>query len=167
MLGGHVYHSPEVADNRHVKTDVAFRSTAFNCTQRRDYFINEACFGDDACKCLIAQLRGRGIPTSDEPGQEDFGWYFTFTIDAAEHCFVLGFQPNDPLRGDRWLGSIERHVGFWRSIFGGRRRDISPKAVQAIDAALRSSPEILDVVWHEPGTDADDASAGEGAGRVR
>ena len=144
-----------------MKTDVAFFSTAFNCTEPRDYFINDGCFGDDVCKWLIAQLRARGVPTSDEPAQEDFGWYFTFTIDAAEHCFVLGFQPNDPSRGDRWLGSVERHVGFLRSIFGRRGREISPKAVEAIDAALRSSPEIHHIVWHEPGTDADDASAGE------
>ena len=30
-----------------MKSDVAFHSIAFNCTQPRDYFINEACFGDD------------------------------------------------------------------------------------------------------------------------
>jgi hypothetical protein len=144
-----------------VKTEVAFHSTAFNCTQPRDYFINDCCFGDDLCKWLIARLRARGVQTADEPGQEDFGWYFTFTVDAAEHCFVLGFQPNDPAKGDRWLGSIERQVGFFRSIFGGRRRDISPRAVEAIDAALTGASEISNVVWHEPGTDADDVSADE------
>ena len=142
-----------------MKSDVAFRSTAFNCTQPREYFINDGCFGDDVCKFLIAQLRARGIRTGDEPGQEDFGWYFTFTVDVSEHCFVIGFQPNDPARGDRWLGSIERHVGFWRSIFGGRGRDISPEAVEVVDAALRGSPEIHDVVWREPGTDAADERA--------
>jgi len=142
-----------------MNTEVAFHSNAFNCTQPRDYFINDCCFGDDVCKWLIAQLRARGIATADKPGQEDFGWYFTFTVDGAEHCFVVGFQPNDPAKGDRWLGSIERSVGFLRSIFGGRRRDISPKAVEAIDAALKSSTDIRKMVWHEPGTDADDERA--------
>ena len=144
-----------------MKTDVAFHTTAFNCTEPRDHFINAGCFGDDLCAWLIAQLRAAGVATSDEPGQEDFGWYFTFTVDGAEHCFVVGFQPNEPLKGDRWLGSIERHVGFLRSLLGGRRRDISSKAVEAIDAVLKASPDIRNVVWHEPGTDAADEAADE------
>ena len=140
-----------------MKTDVAFHTTGFNCTEPRDHFINAGCFGDDVCKWLIEQLRARGVATADEPGQEDFGWYFTFTAGGAEHCFVVGFQPNEPLKGDRWLGSIERHVGLLGSLLGGRRRGISPAAVEAIDGVLKSSPQIRNVVWHEPGTDAADA----------
>ena len=29
-----------------MKTEVAFRTTAFNCTEPKDYFINDGCFGD-------------------------------------------------------------------------------------------------------------------------
>lgn len=145
-----------------MKTEVSFHSTAFNCTEPRDYFINDCCFGDDAARWLIQQLRAQGIQTADEPGQEDFGWYFGFTAGGAEHCFIIGFQPNDPATGDRWLGWIERPTGFLKSLFGGRKRGILPEAVQAIDKALRSSPEIRHITWQEPGTD-DGPESGEPA----
>ena len=136
-----------------MKTEVHFLSTAFNCTEPKDYFINDGCFGDDAARYLIQQLRAQGVQTADEPGQEDFGWYFTFHADGVEHCLIIGFQPNEPSTGDRWLGSIERRTSFFGSLFGGRKRGISLAAVQAIDSALKASPDIQRIVWHERGSD--------------
>jgi len=78
-----------------MRTHVRFRSNTFNITEPREYFINECCFGDDLCRWLISQLRQKGIQTDDQPGQEDFGWYFNFVIDGKRSCFVTGFQPND------------------------------------------------------------------------
>jgi len=136
-----------------LKTEVHFRSTAFNCSEPKDYFINDCCFGDDIAQWLIQQLRAQGVQTADEPGQEDFGWYLTFHVGGTEHCFVIGFQPNNPTTGDRWLGWLERQTGFLGSLFGGRKRGILPEAVQAIDTALRASPDVQCVTWREPGTD--------------
>jgi hypothetical protein len=148
-----------------MKTEVEFRTGAFNCTEPKAYFLNDCCFGDDVCRWLIAQLRTRGVTTADEPGQEDFGWYFTFEIAGQAHCFIIGFQPNDPATGDRWLGWLERSAGFLSSLFGGRKRGISAEAVAIIDAILRSRSDIDQIAWHEPGTDSpgvadDDADAG-------
>lgn len=135
--------------------EVHFRSTAFNCTEAREDFVNECCFGDDVARWLMQKLRAQGLRTAEEPGQEDFGWYFTFHAGGTEHCFVIGFQPNDPATGDKWLGWLERQTGFLGSLFGGRKRGIRPKAIQAIDSALKSSPEIQRVTWHGFGTDED------------
>ncbi len=135
-----------------MKTQFQFRSTAFNCTKEKDYFMNDGSFGDDVAVWLINQLRSRGIETSDEPGQEDFGWYFTFNVRDVEHCVVISFQPNDPAIGDRWLGWVERQVGFIGSILGGRKRGILPEAVHAVEAALRSSSAIQDISWNEDST---------------
>src|SRR6187399_2844310 len=121
-----------------MKTEFRFFSTAFNITDPQDYFINECCFGDDVARWLAARLQEQGLQTT-EPGQEDFGWYFTFSIGEAEHCVVIGFQPNDLTVGDQWLGSVERQKGLFGSLFGGRQRDILPEAIEAIDTALRSS----------------------------
>jgi hypothetical protein len=134
-----------------MKTGVFFHSTAFNCTEPRDYFINECCFGDDVARWLIQELKTRGIKTADEPGQEDFGWYFDFEAGGVPHCFVIGFQENDPAAGDRWFGSVERHTGFLSSIFGGRNRGVLPEAVEMIDTALKSSPDIQRITWCERG----------------
>jgi hypothetical protein len=134
-----------------VKTEVYFHSTAFNCTEPRDYFVNECCFGDDLARWMIERLRAQGIETAEQPGMEDFGWFFTFHSDGVEHSFVIGFQPNDAAKGDRWFGSVERSTGFVSSLFGGRNRGILPSAIEAIDAVFKSSPDIHSVTWHERG----------------
>jgi len=135
-----------------MKTEVHFQSTAFNCTESRAYFINPGCWGDDVCRWIISALRSRSIKTDDEPGQEDFGWYFCFTAGGASHCFVIGFQPNDPESGDQWLGWIERDAGLIASMFGGRRRGIRVEAIEGIDQTLRSHPQIKSVSWHDRGS---------------
>jgi hypothetical protein len=142
-----------------VKTEVQFHTTSFNCSDPKDYFINACCFGDDAARWLIQQLRAQGLRTDDEPGQEDFGWFFNFQIGEVKHCFVIGFQPNDRATGDRWLGSVEHHAGFWKSLFGGRKRGVLPEAIQAIDKALQSNQEIRRIVWNETGHDPGEAES--------
>ncbi len=56
-----------------IRTVVTFQSPAFNTSERKDYFINDGCYGDDLARWLIEQLRSRGVQTDAEPGQEDFG----------------------------------------------------------------------------------------------
>ncbi len=131
-----------------MKTQFHFQSTAFNCTEQKDYFINPGCFGDDVALWLIQRLRKQGLRTTERE-QEDFGWYFTFWIGDVEHCIVIGFQPNDTSIGDQWIGLLERQKGFFGSLFGARHRDISPEAIQAVEKALRSSSEIQQLSWHE------------------
>jgi hypothetical protein len=71
-------------------TEASFRSTAFNNFEPRPYFINDCCYGDDLAKWMIGRLRERGLKTDDEPGQEDFGWYFNFWVPEGWHRCVLG-----------------------------------------------------------------------------
>src|SRR5437016_2303767 len=59
--------------SRKMVTEAAFRSSAFNTSVVKPYFINECCFGDDLAEWMIARLRANGIQTDDKPGQEDFG----------------------------------------------------------------------------------------------
>ena len=133
-----------------MKTQFEFHSTKFNCSEPKEYFTNPGSYGDDFCRFLIARLNEQGVPTDAEPDQEDFGWFFNFRVGDIEHCLVTSFQPNDPAIGDCWLGWIERRAGFFASLIGGRQRDITPEAIQAIDLALRSSPDIHELSWHEP-----------------
>lgn len=133
-----------------MRTEVHFHATAFNCSVPQEDFINKCCYGEDVCRWLIKGLGARGFQTAADPGREDFGWYFTFQAGGSGHCFVVSFQPNDPARGDRWLGRVERQRGFFGSLFGARGRGVHPAAVQAIDDVLRSSPDIQHISWHEP-----------------
>lgn len=132
-----------------MKTEVHFQSAAFNCTEVRSYFINPGCWGDDLCQWMIANMRSRGVETDEDPGQEDFGWYFCFDCGGASYCFVVAFQPNDPDSGDHWIGWIERDASLIGTLFGARRRGIKVEAVTAIDQTLRSHPEIAHITWHD------------------
>ena len=133
-----------------MKTIFEFRSKAFNCMIAKDYFINPSCYGDDLAEWLIKRLSDDNITITGRPGQEDFGWFFTFIVNDVEHCVVVGFQPNDPQNGDRWIGWIERHVGFIGSALGRRNRDIHPDAIQKLDSILTKSKEIQFIGWFDP-----------------
>lgn len=145
-----------------MRTLVTFESAAFNTTEPRDYFINPCCFGDDACRWLMERLRQQGLPTASEPDQEDFGWYFDFTVPAGEHCCVITFRPPGPgTEAGLWIAWVERERSFVGSLIGGRDRGISPAATSAIHRAL-FAPEIRGVRWHLKG-DFDDGQEGRGA----
>jgi hypothetical protein len=132
-----------------MRTVVTFQSRSFNTTEPKEYFINECCFGDDLCKWLIQRLRANSIQTDDEPGQEDFGWYFEFTVPDGAHCLVLGFRPGDTDDDEDWVGWIERSKGPLGSIFGGRNKGIASSALTAIHTVLSNASEISNVRWHE------------------
>ena len=128
-------------------TEALFRSSAFNTTEVRDYFINDCCFGDDLGKWLIAKLRAAGIETDDEPDQEDFGWFFNFKVPVGEHCCILAFQEDEP--EGIWHLTLERKRGLLGSMFGGRSKGIDEVAVAAITKALEAAPEIRELRWEE------------------
>ena len=129
---------------------VTFKSTAFNITEPRPYFINECCFGDDTAKWLLGELQRSGLGAGDEPGQEDFGWYLNFEVAGVGHCFVLLYRSDDVREGATWIGVLERNRGFFGSIFGRRKHGIQPSAAQAIHSILATSTLIRDVRWHFP-----------------
>jgi hypothetical protein len=131
-----------------LKTVVTFKSAAFNLVEAKPYFINPCCFGDDVAKWVIQQLRTRGYKAADEPGQEDFGWYFTFVVMGMEYCFVIGHRPGDDKAEGIWIGWLERSRGFIASLLGGRKRGIHPAAAQVIHETLSNSSLITDVCWH-------------------
>lgn len=131
------------------RTIVTFASDAFNTNEHRPYFINEGCFGDDLCRWLIDRLRERGVSTAPEPGQEDFGWYVTFTVDSAEHCLVVTFSPAEEAGDSEWIGEIERQRGFFASIVGRRATGILPRAVEVIHHVLANAAQIARLQWHQ------------------
>src|SRR5262245_10219337 len=127
--------------------EVTFRSSAFNTTQVKPYFLNPSCFGDDLAAWMIARLRAIGIKTDDKPGQEDFGWYFEFDVPAGKHCCVLGYQDDDP--EGQWRLWLERSRGFLGSVFGMRKSGIDAAAVEAVRSILNKAPEIRDIEWRD------------------
>ena len=91
-------------------------------------------------------LKSDGHTVGPEPGQEDFGWYFTFTVDGEEHCAVVGFREDDP-EGE-WVIWLERSRGFIASIFGRRNQGISSSATEAIHRVLSGAGDVRLIRWH-------------------
>ena len=130
------------------RTVFTFTSAAFNTTEPKDYCINPGCFGEDLANWLIQELRARGIQTDDEPGQEDFGWYFNFTLDGAEYSFVLGYRPGDEDTAGSWIGWLERNCGLLVSLLGGRNRGSPRPAAELIHSVFTSSEQVRAERWH-------------------
>lgn len=147
-----------------MRTLATFRSTAFNTTEARAYFINPDCFGDDLARWLMERLRTNGLQVDPEPGQEDFGWYFCFSVPEGEHCCVLGYRPPDDGESEGvWIAWIERQRGLVASILGRRKHDIAPSALAAIHRALSDGGQIREIRWHRQ---ADFNRGNEGGGAV-
>lgn len=127
---------------------VTFKSSVFNVSEARAYFINPSVFGDDVARWLAENLRSNGYQAAEAPGQEDFGWYFCFSVAGIEHCFVVGFRPGDNSNEGLWIGWLERSRSLVASLLGARKRGVQPAAVRAIHEILTRSPEIRDVRWH-------------------
>ena len=131
-----------------VRRNVIFQSTAFNTSEPKDYFINDCCYGDDLARWLMEQLRACEIHTDSEPGQEDFGWYFTFHVAESDYDFIISYRPAEEGQTGDWMCSIERETGFVGWIcHWSRKRGIQPDAPKAIHSILSSSPKISNVRW--------------------
>ena len=131
-----------------MRTVATFRSVAFNVLEPRDYFINPCCFGDDLAKWIMKRFRARGVETDEEPGQEDFGWYFEFETQEGEHCCVMAYRPGDSDADGDWVLWVERSAGLIGSLLGRRKR-VSGAAVQSVHEVLSSASEINGLRWHE------------------
>ncbi len=131
-----------------IRPIVTFQSPAFNATERKDYFINDGCYGDDVARWLIEQLRARSVQTDAEPGQEDFGWHFGFRVGDTDYHFLIGYRPAGSGDPAVWIGWLERKTGLLGSMFGGRKRGLRAEGALAIHSVLSSSPQVSNVRWH-------------------
>lgn len=131
-----------------IRTVVTFKSAAFNTTEAKGHFINPGCFGDDAAKWLMGELRKKGVKTDDKPGQEDFGWYLNFDAAGTSYTLVIGYRPGGEAGDGTWIGWLERSRGPIGSLLGARKRGIDPSATEMLHSIFSGSPQIRDVRWH-------------------
>ena len=125
-----------------MNTVAVFESRSFNHTEPRDHFINPCCFGDDLARWLMEELRQHGIGVDDEPGQEDFGWYFELTVDGQKYCLVIGGDGEG-----EWFLVVERACGFMASLFGGRHRKVGRPALAVVEDVLSRSDRVENLRW--------------------
>jgi hypothetical protein len=141
------------------RTVAVFRSQTFNARGTDLPGAIESCLGEDVARWLIERLGASGVPVDAEPGQEDFGWFFNFTIHDTPHCCVVGSQP---LEQDavRWIVWVERRRGFLASLFQLRAHGVLPAAVQAVHRALsEGAGSVFGLRWYAklPSVESDEA----------
>lgn len=129
------------------RATVVFHTHAFNTTEVRPHFINPGCFGDDMAHWFAERLCETGAQVTDQPGQEDFGWYIDFEVAGTLHSLVIGYRP-DGDEGGVWIVTVERARGLLGSLLGRRDRGIAYEAVERVHAVLSRAPEISIVRWH-------------------
>lgn len=117
-----------------MRNAVRFKSSKFNTTEVRDYFINDICFGDDLANWLFEELSQNGLKAV-KPWQEDWGWQF-----EAENCLIsVGFN------GDEWQIYVELITGFFQKL-AGKTNDISA-VTKNLHQILEKESEIFDTEW--------------------
>ncbi|MDQ5935322.1 MAG: hypothetical protein QG574_2628 [Cyanobacteriota bacterium erpe_2018_sw_21hr_WHONDRS-SW48-000092_B_bin.40] len=150
---------------------ITFQSKEFNTTVPQEHFINDCCYGDDICKWLIEELTKKGVDCDKEPGQEDFGWYFNFSVNKVVYCLVCAFRlgeeqdqekdqekeqdqekkkeaaSTEAENGD-WIIWIERSAGFMASLFGARNKGLDEAVPKLIHSTLSANPAITNIKWH-------------------
>jgi hypothetical protein len=131
------------------RTIVTFKSVEFNTSEPKAYFLNRCSFGDDVCRSIMGQLGKRGVLASG-PEQEDFAWFFSFTVDEGRYIFVVGYRPGDEDGEGLWIGEVERALGFLGRLTGRHKKAVASRAIAEINAAILAVTGITSVLWHEP-----------------
>jgi hypothetical protein len=133
--------SPQAAT---VRTHVTFRTSRFNQTEVRPYFINPNCFGGDCAAWLVSGLRERGWADMSEPWQEDWGWQTSAARDGHKYLVSIGLMEEDP----EWLVHAQEHTGFLTRLRGKAGPSALRDLVLAIHNVLTAGPEVGQVRWH-------------------
>ncbi len=126
---------------KNIQTCAVFKTSSFNTSVQRKYFINPSCFGDDAARWIMIELGIRGFRTDKVARQEAFGWHFAFDAGGVKHNAVIGYRPGSYGDEGEWICWIERKVGPV-GVMLGRRKNVKPEAAKAIQDVLSSSPAI-------------------------
>jgi len=109
--------------NGELRTTVIFCSAAFNTRERKPYFINDCCFGDDVARWLVERLKSRGL-TATRPAQEDWGWYFDVYLGESRYFVGVGGAPDEdvPLSNQgQWRLMVEKRRTLRQRLSGANK----------------------------------------------
>src|SRR5437899_1057631 len=122
-----------------VRTVATFESSAFNATERRDYFMREGAYGDDVAGWLMDELRAREVQTDEESSQDEGGWHFGIRRGKNDYKVSISRRPGSAGRRAGWIGRVERKTGRLGTLLRATGRGIEPEIVLSIHAVLNSS----------------------------
>ena len=126
------------------RSDLLFSTDRFNLSQPREYFINECCYGDDAARWFVQELRARGLSVT-EPDQEDWGWYFDAELGGAGYFVGVGGNRDDEAastnRG-QWRLMVQKHRTLWEKLTGANQLDEHDAFIALLKDVLSSESSL-------------------------
>jgi hypothetical protein len=140
-----------------LRTHVTFRTSRFNQTEVRPYFINPNCFGDDRAAWLVSGLHERGWTDLSEPWQEDWGWQTSTARGGRKYLISVGSTEED---APGWLVHVQEHTGLLARLRGKAGPGALRELLDAIHQVLMTGPEVEHIRWHFEDVFMGDSSAG-------
>jgi hypothetical protein len=140
-----------------LRTHVTFRTSRFNQTEARPYFINPNCFGDDCAAWLVDGLRQRGWGDMSEPWQEDWGWQTSTARAGRKYLISIGSTEDE---APEWLVHVQEHTGFLARLRGNAGPGALGELLVAMHQVLVAGPEIEHIRWHFEDVFGSGSSAG-------
>ena len=129
-------------------THVTLRTSRFNLTEGKDYFVNPGCFGDDFVKWLIVEFAKCDLLSEldPEPCAEDWGWEVLLSYHGR--AFFIGLNAYSEAGNDGWLLFVESRLPFYKRWLGVSDSEENRELCSLLDGILKSAPEIEDIRWY-------------------
>jgi hypothetical protein len=125
--------------------DFIFTSDRFNVSERKEYFINDRCYGDDLARWLVERLRSQGLIAS-EPCQEDWGWCFDVRSEKISYFIGVGVMDNEeppPNSQVQWRVFVEKRRGFWEMLKRSNPFSETDGLIEILKQILASEPGMV------------------------
>src|SRR5262244_2407175 len=127
--------------------DLLFRSSRFNLSKVGDHFVNPCCFGEDLAAWLREKLTERGIPT-DNPGQEDWGWYLGLSHQDDKYLLAVNGNPNESPHHENdgeWRIVVDKSRSLSQRLRGAGKITQGNPVVATVEEILRAEADFHDL----------------------
>jgi hypothetical protein len=129
--------------------DILFETARFNCSEVKEHFINDCCFGEDLASWLRLRLNARDAQAG-EPYQEDWGWEFAVKDSTGSYYVGVGGNsledPSDKNHAE-WRLMISKRRSLSQKITGKNRMSTNEPIVDSIRKILEAEPDFSN--FHE------------------
>jgi hypothetical protein len=123
--------------------DVLFAASQFNLSERRDYFVNDCCYGDDTARWLRHKLVRFGMHVT-EPRQEDWGWYIKVQHGRSAYFFGIGGNAEGPTSGNEgeWRVMVEKRRSFTDKLVGKNQMAENEEILAVLIRLIENEPDM-------------------------
>jgi hypothetical protein len=127
--------------------DVLFTTSRFNLSEVKEHFINPCCFGEDVAAWIRKPLEAKGWATQ-EPGQEDWGWYVDVRLDDQSYTLSIGGNATEdsvtPNLGE-WRIGVQKHLSIKEKFTGKNAFTKDDPLFTQVLEICRSQPDFDDI----------------------